>query len=394
MDFPLVIPGLALCLPLLVPLPAPAAAPGEDFAAALFARWCDGTANVVFSPHSIFAALAMTAAGARGESAAQIARALRPDEPPEQLAGSFALLEERLAAARDASPGLTLAIANSLWPQRGFAIRPAFAELIRARFRGEVAPLDYAGQTEEARLAINRWVAQRTADRIQDLIPPGALDKDTRLALVNAVFFLGLWETPFDEALTTEAPFSGPDGVVAPAFFMQRKGEMRHAAGEGVQALELPYAGGRFAMVVLLPDKDRSLREAVVRRRDKGLATWDDNLRQRQVALFLPRFSCTWMSECRPALAAAGITDIFDPARADLSGIAGGPGDLFVSAVIHKAFVEVTEKGTEAAAATGVAMRLTAFDPPVVFRADRPFAFLIRERRTGCVLFAGVVARP
>lgn len=377
--------------------PLLAAAPGEAFAADLCARWCDGSQNVVFSPYSLSAALAMTAAGARGESAAQIARALRLADSPAKLPEACAAIESALAEARAASPGLTLAVANSLWPQQGFPIRDEFADLIRTRFKGAIAPLDYVVRTEEARQTINRWVEERTAARIKDLIPAGVLGPTTRLTLVNAIYFLGSWSKPFDASLTATAPFQGPRGAASPAAFMHRKGEMRYAETDGAQVLELPYAGERFAMLLLLPGKENTVGAVTAQWRAQGAASWDTSLRPREVSLFLPRFACTWMADCGDTLAKIGIADIFDASRADLSGMAGKAGDLAVSAVLHKAFVEVTEQGTEAAAATAGVIGLTAFrppKPPVIFRADRPFFFLIRERQSGCILFAGVVARP
>ncbi|MDD5707319.1 MAG: serpin family protein [Kiritimatiellae bacterium] len=388
---------LSCALALAASVMSPANAPAGDFAAELFAQWCDGTENVVFSPFSISAALAMTAAGARGETASQIAQALRLADAPERLPDAFADLDAQLTAARTAAPGLTLAVANSIWPQQSFNVQPAFTDLIRTRFKGEILPLDYVGQTEGARQTINRWVEQRTADRIKDLVPPGMLDQSTRMTLVNAIYFLGLWADPFDAKLTAEAPFHGPGGALSSARFMHRQGSMRYAETEDLQALELDYEGHRLTMLLLLPRPEHSLRDVASQWRGSGDKAWKSNLRSREVQLYMPRFTCTWMAECRDALEKLGIVNAFDPQRADFSGIAGKPGDLCISAVIHKAFVEVTEKGTEAAAATAVAMRLTAVEPPkppVVFRADRPFAFLIREQQSGCVLFAGTVARP
>ncbi len=370
---------------------------GGRFAAALVGRWCGGTENVVFSPYSLSAALAMTAAGGRGATAGEVADALGLPHAPEALAKAFAELDKTLAEGRDGSPGLALSVANALFPQRDYALNPAFVELIRTRFKGEAAPLDYAADPESARLAVNRWVEDRTAARIKDLLAPGVLTRATRLTLVNAVYFKGRWAVPFDPALTKPAPFRAPGNAAAQAPLMQRRGQMRYAEMDGLQAVELPYAGRRFVMQVLLPAPDRTVAEAVRQLADKGLEAWEGALAEADVTLFLPRFTCTWSRECTPTLQALGMTSIFDTAAADLSGIAGRPGELVVSAVVHKAFVEVAEEGTEAAAATGVAMKMTALRPPerhVVFRADRPFVYLVREKASGCVLFAGVVVKP
>lgn len=374
-----------------------AAAPGGGFDAALFARWSgEGEHNVVFSPFSLASALAMTAAGARGETADEVAAALNVPTGAAGLPEAFRALGARLDQARGQSPGLAFASANALFPQQSFALRPEFLGTVRENYGGEATPLDYQGDAEGARQTINSWVEERTANRIRDLIAPGVLTPMTRLTLVNAIYFKGTWATTFDAKLTTPAPFHTGEGVVQ-ASLMQRRGRLRHAATNGLQAVEIPYAGGRFAMLVLLPDEGRGIPEVAAGLAAEGTRAWDTRLAETDVTLFLPRFTCTWQLECTKTLQALGIARLFDDARADLSGMAGRPGDLAVSAVVHKAFVEVAEEGTEAAAATAVAVRMTAIRPPerhVVFRADRPFAYLIRETGTGTVLFAGVVARP
>lgn len=370
---------------------------GGSFANALIGQWCGGTENVVFSPYSLSAALAMTAAGGRGATAVQVADALGLPHVPEVLAAAFGALDQSLAEARDKSPGLALSIANALYPQRGYAIRPGFLELIRNSFGGEAMPLDYAADPEAARCAINRWVEEQTAARIKDLFVPGVLTRATRMTLVNAIYFKGRWATPFDVAQTKPAPFHAAGSVKVEAPFMQRRGQMRYAELHGMQAVELPYAGHRFAMLVLLPAPEQTTADVTQSLAQKGVGEWNAALAERDVTLFLPRFTCTWSRECTKTLQTLGMTALFDAGAVDLSGIAGKPGELVVSAVVHKAFIEVAEEGTEAAAATGVAMKMTSFRPPekpVVVRADRPFIYLIRERGSGCVLFAGVVNKP
>jgi serpin B len=373
------------------------AQPCERFATELMSRWCNGSENAVFSPFSLSAALAMTATGARGETAEQITKALGLPPGPEELCAAFQGIDKALAESRGASPGLVFSVANALFPQQDYMVKPAFLERVRIRFKGETMPLNYAVNPEAARQAINRWVEARTAERIKDLIAPGVLTRATRMTLANAIYFKGRWATPFDAAQTQPAPFSAPGNVTVQAPLMHRRGQMRYTERNGLQAVDLPYAGDRFAMLVLLPGPDKSIRDAVKNLADGGLRGWDSALAEADVTLFLPRFTCMWEMECTRTLQAMGINNLFDAAKVDLSGIAGQPGELTVSAVVHKAFVEVAEEGTEAAAATGVVMRTTAFRPPernVVFRADRPFVYLIRERGSGCMLFAGVVNKP
>jgi serpin B len=377
------------------PSAAPAGATrGDAFAADLFDRWCDGTANVVYSPYSLSAALGMVAAGGRGETAGQIAATLRAGVPAEGLPAHFAALDDRFAAARQT--GVQLNIANSLWPQQDFAFQPAYLEIVRKQFRGEATPVDYVRQTEVARTTINRWVADRTANRIKDLIAPGILDAATRMTLVNAVYFKGKWAKPFDATRTTEEPFFGAGGS-KPARLMFQKAKFRYAEADGIQALELPYIGGKLAMLVLLPAREKGLRQVAGVVKAEGTAKWDAALAEREVNVYLPKYTFTFERSCADTLKAMGIENAFDAGRADFSGMAGKPGDLVLSAVLHKAFIEVAEEGTEAAAATAGVMALTAFmppNPPTLFRADHPFVFLIRERESGCILFMGAVAQP
>ena len=339
----------------------------------------------------------MTAAGARGETAAQISTALDLSAQPEQLASVFTALNTQFDAARRGSPDLAFSVANALFPQQDFAVRPAFLETVRARFKGEAMPLDYRGNAEAARQTINAWVEAQTANRIRDLIVPGILTPMTRMTLVNAIYFKGVWAVPFDVKLTHPAPFTCPGNVTVQAPLMQRRGKMPYAELNGIQAVELPYAGNRFAMLVLLPAAGGSLADIADLLTAKGLHDWAEKAEKADVTLFLPRFTATWEQECTRTLTQLGIVDLFDEAKVDLSGMAGKRGDLVVSAVVHKAFIEVTEVGTEAAAASAVAVRTTSMpaeERRVIFRADRPFAYLIREQASGAILFAGVVVKP
>jgi len=366
----------------------------DGFAAELLSHWCDGTANLVFSPHSLAAAMGMVAAGGRGETSGQIAACLGMGAVG-SLPARFAALDGALSAAKQAE-GIELSVANSLWPQQDFVFRQDYMDLLRTQFRADAQPVDYVTRSEPARQTINRWVADRTANRIRDLIAPGVLGAATRMTLVNAVYFKGKWLHPFDPALTAEGQFFAPGGAV-PVKFMKGKAKFRYAEADGIQALELPYVGRKLSMLVLLPEKGRGVRHAVDNLHGSGASIWNTSLMEREVNVRLPKFSFVCERSCVETFKKLGVIDVFDAGRADLSGMAGRPGDLVLSAILHKAFVEVGEAGTEAAAATAGVVSLTAFvppQPPVTFHADHPFVFLIREHDTGCILFMGAVAQP
>lgn len=368
---------------------------GEAFAVDLLERWCDDKANVVFSPYSLSVALGMVAAGSRGETARQIAASLRLGVPAAALSARFAELDAKFAATRQAG-SVELAIANALWPQQDFTFSPTYLDLVRTQFRGEVRPVDYVARTEAARQTINQWVAERTAHRIKDLVAPGILSAATRMTLVNAVYFKGKWSQPFDSKRTAAAPFFAMNGRTAMTKLMTRRGTFRYAEVDGIQALEVPYNGDKLTMLVLLPVRGKGLKTVASAIKNNGILKWDDALATCEVDVFLPKFTFTFERSCVDVLRDMGISDAFDASRADLSGMAGQPGDLVVSAVLHKAFIEVSEEGTEAAAATAGVISITSvpLEPPVLFRADHPFVFLIRERESGGILFMGAVAQP
>lgn len=362
------------------------------FSSDLYAKLSERPGNLFCSPFSISTALAMTYAGARGATAEQMARVLHFGLGQDALHPASGALAARLTGGD--LPGCELSVANRIWAQPSTGLLPAFLEATRRHYRAEVARADFSARTEAARTEINRWVEKQTKDRIKDLIAKGLLSRDTRMVLVNAIYFKGRWAVQFEKDSTRDAPFTIGDGQAVSAPMMHRSGELRYVEDEQMQGLELPYEGGDLSMVVLLPKKADGLGDLGRSIAAGALTRWLGALRTREVEVYLPRFKMTSEFELSAALAAMGMPDAFT-AVADFSGMAGTR-DLFISAVIHKAFVDVNEEGTEAAAATAVvmvkAMRPSA--PPVVFRADHPFVFLIRDNRTGAVLFIGRVVRP
>jgi len=286
-----------------------------------------------------------------------------------------------------------LSVANSLWPQQDYKLLKSFLSLVREHYGASVTPLDFRA-SEPARKMINIWVEDKTNQKIKDLIPGGVLSAATRLVLVNAIYFKGNWTSPFKAEETKEQPFRLQSGqtVQAPLMFQQK--HLSYAEDDELQSLELPYAGDDLFMIVLLPRKADGLASLESSLSPANLAKWTQAMSSSDVKVYLPKFKMTCRFSLNDTLKAMGMSNAFDQAQADFSGMDGSR-NLFISAAVHKAFVEVNEQGTEAAAATGIAMGLTALPRrPIEFRADHPFIFLIRERSTGSILFIGRVTHP
>ncbi|MEX0717438.1 MAG: serpin family protein [Planctomycetaceae bacterium] len=353
------------------------------------------TGNLFYSPYSISTALAMTHAGAKGETATQMARTLRFDLPEEKLHAAYRELASRLRpeAAQGESPAYILTVANRLWGQQGYDFLPEYLKLTREQYGAELAQLDFA-QSEQARMTINDWVATHTERKIENLIPGGALDDMTRLVLTNAIYFKGDWAKPFEKRATQAADFHVTSDKTTKAPLMHKSDNLPYADLGDAQLLELPYAKNGVSMLVLLPKNVDGLDALEAKLTAENFADWTAKSRRREVQVFLPRFELTEEFQLNGMLSALGMKDAFVPDQADFSGM-NGRRDLYITAVVHKAFVDVNEEGTEAAAATGVIVGVTSAPAePTVFRADRPFVFVIRDNATGSVLFVGRVREP
>ncbi len=400
-------PGMEDNLPPEVTRPAPPAeaaasipslAGGNgEFAFDLYQALRAGEGNLFFSPYSLSSALAMTYAGARGETQRQMAATLHYPLAPEQLGAAFNALDQQLTAGGAAGKGaFQLNSASSLWGEQSFPFLQPFLDGLARDYGAGMNPVDVIdpGQREAARQAINRWVDTKTQGKIKDLIPQGVLDDLTRLVLANAIYFKGEWIDPFHGG-TQEAPFTRLDGSPVTAPLMSRRSQALYAEGQDYQAIELPYKGERIAMDILLPASGQfeafegSLTQAKVGEILQALQETD-------VKLYLPRFSFSSKLQLEKTLPSLGMPDAFDDQKADFSGMydpsqAGGQ-RLYIGHVVHQAFVAVDEEGTEAAAASGVVMEITSM--PRVMRVDRPFIFLIRDRQTGTILFMGRCMDP
>jgi serpin B len=368
-----------------------------SFATALYRELAAQPGGLFFSPSSITAALAMTGAGARGETWTELATALHLVPPPERLHPALG----RLLKATSGASGVELATANALWVQAGYTLRPEYLALVREVYRAALEEVDFKSAEESVRERINGWVDAQTKGRIRDLVPPGILTALTRLVLVNAIYFKGSWSAPFDREGTREEPFYRLGGAAASTPLMHRTASYRLVEDRNTQTIELPYGDGALAMVVVLPrqrDGLPTLEKGLDGARLDALLTQIDNNHPREVEVHLPRFRVEASFRLDDVLQRLGARRAFDRERTDFSGMTADPAGLYIGAVLHRAFVEVNEEGTEAAAATAVVMVLGAAmvkpAPPPIFRADHPFLFLIRDRRTKLVLFLGRLLDP
>lgn len=355
--------------------------------------------NTFFSPASIAAAIAMTAAGARGETERQMYSVLgfNAVADRQRMHETFAELMKQANGAGETDRGYQLSIANRLWGQSGFQFLPAFLDLTKKQYRAQLEQVDFAHNTDGARLAINQWVEKQTADKIKDLIKPGDVTAQTRLVLTNAIYFKGSWATPFKKEFTRDEPFHlGPADKTVTVAMMHRSGAYAYAEDDAAQILEMPYAKDEVSLVIVLPRKADGLAKVEKGMDAKWLSDATKRLQKRDgVQVALPRFKMTAEFKLSKVLARLGMPLAFDAQKADFSGMSSEQ-RLVIDEVIHKAFVDVNEEGTEAAAATAVTMRALAMRPttPVVFRADHPFTFFIRDTRSGAILFMGKVMDP
>jgi len=362
------------------------------FAFDLYGRLRGQGGNLFFSPYSLSSALAMTSAGAHGETARQMAAVLHLPAGAVPIHCGYAALRDDLNA-----PGkpYELAVTSALWGQKGYGFLPGFLGLLKTHYGAPLAELDFAADADGARRTINAHVEKATREKIKDLIAKGQLAAQTRLVLTNAIYFKGRWTLPFDKKAAREDDFLLAPGSKVRVPMMNRVAEYPYADAGDCLALALPYEGGALAMIVLLPKQADGLAALEKSLSAAKVAECLARMRAQEVQVALPRFTMTTAFLLRETLAAMGMPDAFDSAKADFTGMNGGKEPLWIGQVIHKAFVEVNEEGTEAAAATAVvAEGREAPAPPPVFRADRPFLFLIRDVRSGCILFLGRVADP
>lgn len=352
--------------------------------------------NLFFSPYSIYAALAMTYAGARENTEKQMAGILHIPSDQKYIHSSLASLNKQLKEIEQKGV-LELSIANALWAQKGYTFLPKFIQLNAKYYEAAFEQLDFKTNTEVARKRINSWTEEHTRKKIKDLLPSGALNTVTRLVLTNAIYFKSNWESQFKEFLTSDEPFWTASSTSVQTPTMRQIKEFNYTETDIAQILELPYKGNDLSMVILLPKERDGLSQMENSLALKNLTSLINGLSRREVDVSLPRFKMEWGLNIAETLDKMGMSDAFKYRLADFSGMDGSK-ELWISSVFHKAFVSVDEQGTEAAAATAVVMKFGAAPgmgkQPVIFRADHPFLFLIKENRTGTILFMGRVATP
>ena len=363
------------------------------FAFDLYHQLSGKEGNLFFSPYSISTALGMTYGGARGETASQMAEVLHFSLPEDKLHPAFAELRSRLNDAQGKDK-VTLAIANSIWPSDQYKILDSYIGFLKSDYGVSVTPLNY-NKPEAARAIINTWVENKTQNKIKDLIGDGVLTPDTKLTLVNAIYFYGKWLNPFQPKATEEGSFQITPDNTKKVSMMSQTAEFPYADLDSLQVVELPYQGDELSMLIVLPKSTDGLSTLESRLSQKTLNEWTGKLVKTEIIVRLPKFKITWGTELlNGKLKKLGMRDAFD-GNANFSGMDGDPHGLFIGAVLHKAFIDVKEEGTEAAAATAVVMtRCVAPEVKPVFLADHPFLFLIQENKTGSVLFMGRVIDP
>ncbi len=374
---------------------APVVAAADDaFGADLYQVLAENSADAVFSPASVASALRMALYGARGATAAELASALHLDGTPEAAAGGWRALSAVLRSVT-AGGSVTFRAPNLLWVQSGLPLLPDFTAQLDDAAAAAVADADFAGAPEAARAEINRVIADQTEGKITGLLPPRTVDAATRLLLTSAIYLKAPWAEPFPGNATRDEPFypDGPDRPSLAVPMMHGTAARAYLSGDGYQAVVLPYRGSSLAMAVVLPDGPlAALRPTIAA---GGLRAMLKGATRHQVTLSLPRFRLEIDFNLVPALRRLGVTAAFTQ-DADFSGITAAE-RLRIGAVVHKAYVDVDEQGTEAAAATGITFRPTAAfraPPPVTVVVDRPFLFAIVDGATGLPLFLGQVSHP
>jgi serpin B len=353
--------------------------------------------NLFYSPYSISLALAMTYAGARSETAEQMAATLHFMLEQDRLHPAFNWLDAELAsrgqgAAGKGGEGFRLNIVNAIWGQKDYEFLSSFLDVLAENYGAGLRILDFVTEPEKSRVTINDWVSDQTEGRIKDLIAPGAIDALTRLVLTNAIYFNAAWNYPFDEDITADGSFYLLDGGQVTVPMMKQMESLGYAEGEGYQAVELLYDGEELSMVILLPASGnfQAFEESLQFQQISDIIS---GLQPKDVALTMPKFEFDSAFSLKDTLAEMGMPIAFS-GDADFSGMTGNR-ELFMSRVVHKTFVSVDEAGTEAAAATAVIMPTSAPpEPPVEVTIDRPFIFLIRDIETGAILFVGRVVHP
>lgn len=368
----------------------------NQFAFDFYSRYKSQNGNIFYSPYSISSALAMTYEGARGKTAEEIQAVFHFPQDDAIRRDSFREIYQQI---NKQDKEYTLRTANALWAQKDYTFLEDYFNIVDKYYGGKVTNLDFTNKTEESRLTINNWIETQTNNKIKDLIPPGILNPSIRLVLTNAIYFKGFWLKQFDKNDTEEQDFRvTPDNKIK-VQMMHLTGEdanFNYAETDNLQILELPYEGNELSMIILLPKED-DLKAVEQSLNLENLSQWKELLSNEEVHVYLPKFKFETKYFMAQDLQDMGMPTAFTPGidfggKADFSGMTGNK-RLNIAEVIHQAFVEVNEEGTEAAAATA-AVDVESISSPSLFKANHPFIFIIQQKNTGNILFMGRVSDP
>ena len=364
------------------------------FALELFAQLKDADGNLCFSPYSISSALAIAYGGARGNTEKQMATALHILVDQEMFHSAMAKIRRTFSKIDDRRR-IELTVANGLWTQQGYSFIPGFLDFAKKRYGAVIDSVDFRTAHEPVRKQINRWIERQTKQRIANALPSGMLSSDTRLVIVNAIYFKGDWASRFDTKQTEQESFWITPEKTITAPMMHQEHVFRYAEQEELQILELPYIGHDLSMLILLPKKRDGLLELQQHLNGDNVAKWIKALGVWIVDVRFPKFTTGSRFSLPPTLSAMGMSDAFTESQADFSGMTPQR-PLFITAVEHAALVEVDEQGTVAAATTSISIGCARSVQPLsaTFRADHPFVYLIRDNHTGTILFVGRVVDP
>ncbi|XP_048655922.1 serpin B6-like isoform X2 [Marmota marmota marmota] len=358
----------------------------------------DSSRNVFYSPISMSSALAMVLMGAKGTTAVQMAQVLSLNKSSNSGGGDVhQSFQSLLTEVNKTDTQYLLRTANRLFGEKSYDFLSSFKDSCQKFYQAEMEELDFLNATEESRKHINTWVAKKTEDKITELLSPGSLNTNTKLVLVNAIYFKGNWDKQFDKELTQERPFKVSKNEEKPVQMMFKKStfKMTYIGEIFTKILVLPYVSEELNMIIMLPDEHIDLKTVEKELTYEKYIEWTnpDLMDEEEVEVFLPRFKLQENYDLEEVLRSLGMTDAFDEARADFSGMSSRK-DLYLSKVVHKSFVEVNEEGTEAAAATAAIMMMRCIRFTARFCADHPFLFFIQHSRTRGILFCGRVSSP
>lgn len=362
------------------------------FALDMYGLLCQNEGNIFYSPYSISTALAMTYAGACGNTEKEMAQVLHFELPQEKIHSAFDELQSHLQKIQEEEP-VILNIANALWTEKTYELKKDFLDLTKKYYGANIFSVDFRQNPDKSRLRINDWVEDKTEEKIKDLLSPGTINELTRLVLTNAIYFLGTWEHKFNPKVTRERDFWLDENNKVTVPMMYQNDHFGYGVTEGIQVLEMPYKGDSLSMVVFLPEKKEGIKALESSLSVENMEKWIAGLKQQKVETYFPKFKMTQKFNLNDVLNSLGIKEAFTRS-ANFSNMEPRK-ELYISDVVHKAFVEVDEKGTEAAAATAVVMELASMPMEVpIFKADHPFVFIIRENATNSILFMGRLMDP